>query len=104
MRNVKVKQKGKNDPEQSQSENERGRQTQRWWKGAVSWSADRSPEVVIYSIVSISQQQLQPSFFIPFHSLRTDRYFCPSEPNQHLYDDIMCSFFDIIAPNLDGYL
>lgn len=47
--------------------------------GVVSWSADRSPEVVIYSIVSISQQQLQRSFFISFHSLRTERYFCPSE-------------------------
>lgn len=49
----------------------------------VSWSADRSPEVVIYSIVSISQQQLQPSFFISFHSLRTARYFCPLEANRH---------------------
>lgn len=93
MRNVSVKQKGKKDPEQSQSENggERGRERDRdrhrhrvrRGGGGVSWSADRSPEVVIYSIVSISQQQLQPSFFISFHSLRTERYFCPSEPNRH---------------------
>lgn len=90
MRNVTVKQKGKKDPEQSQSENKREREGVRerhrhrdGGGGLVSWSADRSPEVVIYSIVSISQQQLQPSFFISFHSLRTERYFCPSEPNQH---------------------
>ncbi len=91
MRNVTVKQKGKKDPEQSQSENERERGRERDRDrhrdggdgGVVSWSADRSPEVVIYSIVSISQQQLQPSFFISFHSLRTERYFCPSEPNRH---------------------
>lgn len=89
MRNVKVKQKGKKDPEQSQSENERergrerDRDRHREVGGGVSRSADRSPEVVIYSIVSISQQQLQPSFFISFLSLRTERYFCPSEPNRH---------------------
>lgn len=75
------------DPEQSQSENERERETETdtgMVVGVVvSWSADRSPEVVIYSSISISQQQLQPSFFISFHSLRTERHFCPSEPNRH---------------------
>lgn len=77
------------DPEQSQSENERERETETdtgmvvGVVVVVSWSADRSPEVVIYSSVSISQQQLQPSFFISFHSLRTERHFCPSEPNRH---------------------
>lgn len=113
MRNVKVKQKGKRDPEQSQSRNERKRregerqrQTQRGWgwgEGGVSWSADRSPEVVIYSIISISQQQLQHSFFTSFHRLRTERYFCPSEPNRHSrwYNVLI---FDIISPNLGGYL
>lgn len=88
MRNVIVEQekgrKKKKKPEQSQSVNEREEETQTemGW-GEVSWSADRSPEVVIYSIVSISQQQLQPSFFISLHSLRTEIYFCPSEPNRH---------------------
>lgn len=78
------------DPLQSQSENERERETETDTDTGmvvgvvvVSWSADRSPEVVIYSSVSISQQQLQPSFFISFHSLRTERHFCPSEPNRH---------------------
>lgn len=93
MRNVKVKQKGEKDPEQSQSkserEAERARETQTETdtetvaEGVVSRSVDRSPEVVIYSIVSISQQQLQPSFFISHHSLRKERYFCPSQPNRH---------------------
>lgn len=91
MRNVKAKQKGEKDPEQSQSkterEAERARQTETDTEtvaeGVVSRSVDRSPEVVIYSIVSISQQQLQPSFFISHHSLRKERYFCPSEPNRH---------------------
>lgn len=95
MRNVKVKENRKEDPEQSQSPNERGgegkggerqRQTQRawgWGGSGISWRADGSPEVVIYSIVSISQQQLQPSFFISLHSVRTERYFCPSQPNRH---------------------
>lgn len=91
MRNVKVKQKGEKDPEQSQSktkrEEERARETETDTEtvaeGVVSRSVDRSPEVVIYSIVSISQQQLQPSFFISHHSLRKERYFCPSEPNRH---------------------
>lgn len=91
MRNVKVKQKGETDPEQSQSkterEEERARETETDTEtvaeGVVSRSVDRSPEVVIYSIVSISQQQLQPSFFISHHSLRKERYFCPSEPNRH---------------------
>lgn len=93
MRNVKVKENRKEDPEQSQSQNERGargrerqRQTQRawgWGGSGISWRADRSPEVVIYSIVSISQQQLQPYFFISLHSVRTERYFCPSQPNRH---------------------
>lgn len=91
MRNVKVKQKGEKDPEQSQSRNESEKErvretetdTEMVAEGVVSRSVDRSPEVVIYSIVSISQQQLQPSFFISHHSLRKERYFCPSEPNRH---------------------
>lgn len=88
MRNVTVKQKGKRTQSKVKvrmREKERGTamDTGMWWGCSRSWSADRSPEVVIYSIVSISQQQLQPSFFISFYNLRTERYFCPSEPNRH---------------------
>lgn len=91
MRNVTVKQRGKRTQSKVKvriRERERGGWRERdrhgdGGGGVASWSADRSPEVVIYSIVSISQQQLQPSFFISLHSLRTERYFCPSEPNRH---------------------
>lgn len=94
MRNVTVKRRGKRTQSKvkvriREKERERGggrdrdRHGDGGGGGGASWSADRSPEVVIYSIVSISQQQLQPSFFISLHSLRTERYFCPSEPNRH---------------------
>lgn len=94
MRNVTVKQKGekrtKSKVKVRTKEKRRDRKRERDRHrdggdggGAVSWSVDRSPEVVIYSSVSISQQQLQPSFFISLHSLRTERYVCPSEQNRH---------------------
>lgn len=77
--------RAKSKPDESGKERVRDTETDTEMvaEGAVSRSVDRSPEVVIYSIVSISQQQLQPSFFISHHSLRKERYFCPSEPNRH---------------------